>query len=193
MKTNWRKQLIEIFRWPGLAVGAAVTGVSGVNASMDETDGIRKWEGAMLDSVILPNTLNATATDRYAAHRSHRSHGSHRSHRSSSGGGYSPRPSPTPQTSPPPVTSPPATITPSPRAQPSTPSGAPKPTPQDLSMMTVRVQAALMRAGYYKGDIDGLLGPETRAALKSYQGAQGLSRTGRMDIDTLTRLGISVP
>ena len=34
-------------------------------------------------------------------------------------------------------------------------------------MMVVRVQAALMRLGYYDGDIDGLLGPETRSAITS--------------------------
>ena len=60
-------------------------------------------------------------------------------------------------------------------------------------MMVVRVQAALMRLGYYKGDIDGLLGPQTRAAITGYQNAQGLRPTGHMDIETLTRLGISIP
>ncbi len=60
-------------------------------------------------------------------------------------------------------------------------------------MMTVRVQAALMRFGYFNGDIDGIRGPQTRAAITSYQKAQGLPQTGRMDIDTLTRLGISIP
>ena len=60
-------------------------------------------------------------------------------------------------------------------------------------MMVVRVQAALMRLGYYNGDIDGLLGPQTRSAIKAYQTAQGLRQTGRMGIDTLTKLGISIP
>ncbi len=60
-------------------------------------------------------------------------------------------------------------------------------------MMVVRVQAALMRLGYYDGDIDGLLGPQTRSAITAYQKAQGLRQTGRMDIGTLTKLGISIP
>jgi peptidoglycan hydrolase-like protein with peptidoglycan-binding domain len=60
-------------------------------------------------------------------------------------------------------------------------------------MMTVRVQAALMRFGYFNGDIAGIRGPQTRAAITSYQKAQGLPQTGRMDIDTLMRLGISIP
>ena len=59
--------------------------------------------------------------------------------------------------------------------------------------MVVRVQAALMRLGYYNGDVDGLLGPLTRAALKSFQKAQGLTQTGRMDLETLSRLGIPIP
>jgi His-Xaa-Ser repeat protein HxsA len=59
--------------------------------------------------------------------------------------------------------------------------------------MVVRVQAALMRRGYFKGDIDGVLGPKTRDAIIAYQKAQGLKQTGRMDVDTLTKLGISIP
>ena len=59
--------------------------------------------------------------------------------------------------------------------------------------MVVRVQAALMRLGYYDGDIDGLLGPATRAGLKNFQKSQGLRQTGRIDLETLTRLGIPVP
>lgn len=59
--------------------------------------------------------------------------------------------------------------------------------------MVVRVQAALMRLGYYHGDIDGLLGPGTRSGLKNFQKSQGLKQTGRIDIETLTRLGIPIP
>jgi His-Xaa-Ser repeat protein HxsA len=59
-------------------------------------------------------------------------------------------------------------------------------------MMVVRVQAALMRLGYYNGDIDGLLGPMTREAITNFQSDRSLGKTGRMDIDTLTALGISV-
>ena len=59
--------------------------------------------------------------------------------------------------------------------------------------MVIRVQAALMRRGLYNGDIDGLLGPKTRAALRAFQQTEGISQTGRMDIATLTRLGITIP
>ncbi len=187
MRTIWRKQLFEILRWPALAVGAATTAVTVANASTDDEEEGWKKGDSNLNPVVLPNILNATATDRYAAHRSHRSHSSHRSHRSSSGGGYSPAPAPT-------LRLPPATAVPAPpAAQSYEPSIIPKPAPQDLSMMVVRVQAALMRLGYYNGDIDGLLGPQTRSAITAYQKAHGLPQTGRMDIDTLTKLGFSIP
>ncbi len=186
MRTIWRKRLFEILRWPALAVGAVATAVTVAKASTDEEEEGWKTDGSNLNPVVLPNTLNATATDRYAAHRSHSSHRSHRSHRSSSGGGYSPAPAPR-------TPSPSTTVPTVPKAQPTEPSIIPKPAPQDLSMMVVRIQAALMRLGYFNGDIDGLLGPQTRSAITSYQKAQGLRETGRMDIDTLTKLGISVP
>ena len=60
-------------------------------------------------------------------------------------------------------------------------------------MMVVRVQAALMRSGHYQGDIDGLLGESTRAALRAFQKENGIKQTGRMDIETLTLLGIPIP
>ncbi len=186
MRTIWRKRLFEILRWPALAVGAVATAVTVAKASTDEEEEGWKTDGSNLNPVVLPNTLNATATDRYAAHRSHSSHRSHRSHRSSSGGGYSPAPAPR-------TPSPSTTVPTIPKAQPTEPSIIPKPAPQDLSMMVVRVQAALMRLGYFNGDIDGLLGPQTRSAITAYQRAQGLRQTGRMDIDTLTKLGISIP
>ena len=175
MKAIWRKRLYDILRWPALAVGAAATTITGANASTDRGDGIHGKESPDLEPVILPNTLNVTADDRYAAHRSHSSHRSHRSHRSSGGGGYAP-----PSTMPAPRTTPPSI-------------DVPKPSPQNLSMMVVRVQAALMRLGYYNGDIDGLLGPETRSAITEFQKAKGLRPTGRMDINTLTKLGIAMP
>src|SRR5271157_768633 len=43
------------------------------------------------------------------------------------------------------------------------------------------VQAALARRGYYRGPIDGALGPETRNAIRSFQAHQGLPVTGQLD------------
>ena len=57
--------------------------------------------------------------------------------------------------------------------------------------MTMRVQVELMRLGYYKGKIDGKMGPGTKEALRAFQRAQGLAVTGVMDNPTLAKLGIS--
>ncbi len=156
--------------------------------------------------VLLPNKLNSNSEDLYAGHRSHSSHGSHGSHRSSSGGGYSAPKKYTPPSSLPTTPSYPSPSTPSTRPSkpvdlaPTQPLGktAPstevqKPNSADLSVMVVRVQAALMRRGFYNGDIDGLLGPNTRAAIIEFQKSHGLPQTGRMDIETLSGLGIAIP
>jgi Putative peptidoglycan binding domain len=45
--------------------------------------------------------------------------------------------------------------------------------------------------GYYGGDIDGVLGPQTRAALADYQQAHGLEPTGAVDQPTLETLGMT--
>jgi len=50
-----------------------------------------------------------------------------------------------------------------------------------------------MRLGYFNGDIDGVLGPATRASITTYQKDKKLKQTGRMDIETLTALGITIP
>ena len=52
------------------------------------------------------------------------------------------------------------------------------------------VQAALQEMGYYKGEVDGLLGPLTREALTGYQGDQGLTATAVIDEPTLDALGM---
>lgn len=51
-----------------------------------------------------------------------------------------------------------------------------------------RVQAALQRAGHYGAAVDGVPGPQTRAALRRYQRAQGLDVTGLPDQRTLLEL-----
>jgi hypothetical protein len=53
------------------------------------------------------------------------------------------------------------------------------------------VQATLQDMGYYKGEVDGLLGPLTREALASYQADQGLTQTEMIDEPTLDSLGMS--
>ena len=183
MRTRLLRKLPGPRCWAPLAVGAltaVVTGVRGAIAEDEAGASAALWTDV---PVLLPNTLNGGAEDRYAAHRSHSSHRSHRSHRSSAGGATRPAPG---------FPSAPSPVQPRPSA-PSDGQVPPRPTQQDLSNMVVRVQAALMRLGYYAGDIDGLLGPATRVALKSFQRSKGLPQTGRMDLETLSSLGIPIP
>jgi hypothetical protein len=50
------------------------------------------------------------------------------------------------------------------------------------------VQSALSRLGYYDSQVDGLFGPETRAAIRRYQHEIGSETTGRLTADEATRL-----
>src|SRR5438445_91844 len=52
------------------------------------------------------------------------------------------------------------------------------------------VQAELQQMGYYRGEVDGLLGPLTREALTAYQADQGLMTTAAIDEPTLDSLGM---
>jgi len=52
------------------------------------------------------------------------------------------------------------------------------------------VQAVLQEMGYYRGEVDGLLGPLTREALTAYQTDQGLATTAVIDQPTLDSLGM---
>ena len=51
-------------------------------------------------------------------------------------------------------------------------------------------QEALKAKGYDAGASDGAMGPRTRAALRSFQKAEGLRATGRLDADTRSKLGV---
>src|SRR6267142_1153795 len=53
------------------------------------------------------------------------------------------------------------------------------------------VQAELQEMGYYRGEVDGLLGPLPREALTAYQADQGLATTAAIDEPTLDSLGMS--
>jgi hypothetical protein len=53
------------------------------------------------------------------------------------------------------------------------------------------VQAALQDQGYYTGEVDGVLGPLTRAAIARYQQDHGLYITSAIDEPTLASLGMS--
>jgi carboxyl-terminal processing protease len=54
-----------------------------------------------------------------------------------------------------------------------------------------KVQKALQGRGADPGPVDGIMGPKTEAALKSFQKDQKLPETGRLDSETLAKLGVS--
>jgi His-Xaa-Ser repeat protein HxsA len=53
-----------------------------------------------------------------------------------------------------------------------------------------QVQSALAKEGYYRGAIDGSLGPATRSALRRYQRDHGLDVTGQIDQSVTEALGL---
>ena len=57
---------------------------------------------------------------------------------------------------------------------------------------TKMMQQALRDKGYDPGPIDGVQGPRTTAALKSFQQSENLDVTGRADAETLGKLGIGI-
>jgi His-Xaa-Ser repeat protein HxsA len=58
------------------------------------------------------------------------------------------------------------------------------------SSLEVDVQRALKRRGYYRGGLDGDIGPASRAAIRAYQSEHGLAINGRIDSALLRSLGI---
>jgi hypothetical protein len=54
--------------------------------------------------------------------------------------------------------------------------------------VTQAVQSALARRGYYRGAIDGVLGPETHNAIRSFQAQNGLAVTGQIDSSLIRSL-----
>ena len=55
----------------------------------------------------------------------------------------------------------------------------------------INVQFALQDWGYYAGATDGVLGPQTRAALAAFQADNGLAVTSTVDEPTLQTLGVA--
>jgi len=53
------------------------------------------------------------------------------------------------------------------------------------------VQTQLYNEGYYNGTIDGILGPDTRAAIADYQADHGLAVTAAIDEPTVESLGLA--
>lgn len=53
-----------------------------------------------------------------------------------------------------------------------------------------QIQAALKKAGFYKGKIDGRIGPKTKKAIKAFQKEKGLMPNGVVDSKTWAELNI---
>ena len=99
-----------------------------------------------------------------------------------------------PSPSAPPPTSPPSTTAapPSGSAPPSASSQASAPQHSSASGGTVQsAQQALQQGGFYKGTVDGKMGPHTRQAIRSFQQSKGLHATGHLNQKTLTALGVT--
>jgi peptidoglycan hydrolase-like protein with peptidoglycan-binding domain len=56
--------------------------------------------------------------------------------------------------------------------------------------IAAHAQEQLARRRYYRGEVDGIVGPETRRAIMRYQSDHDLSVTGRLDMDMLHALGL---
>lgn len=61
--------------------------------------------------------------------------------------------------------------------------------PVRVSRAQVRqIQQQLQKQGFYKGRIDGVMGPETRQAIARFQQQNGMQATGNLDQQTLAAL-----
>jgi hypothetical protein len=58
------------------------------------------------------------------------------------------------------------------------------------AMQVKEAQQALKTNGYDPGPVDGIMGPQTREAIKDFQNAKGLQATGTLDTQTAQSLGL---
>jgi len=65
-------------------------------------------------------------------------------------------------------------------------------TADEITDMVRKVQVALTIRGYKVGAATGAFNAKTQSALSAFQGAQGLSATGAMDLATLQALGVDL-
>src|SRR5438132_11535289 len=61
---------------------------------------------------------------------------------------------------------------------------------QSTNSIVAAAQDRLAREGYYRGQIDGIVGPGTRAAIGRFQSNHGLRVTGALTNEALARLGL---
>ena len=55
----------------------------------------------------------------------------------------------------------------------------------------MKAQESLQEKGYYKGSIDGIIGPATHKAIREFQKAESLPVNGQLDAQTANRLGVA--
>jgi N-acetylmuramoyl-L-alanine amidase len=60
----------------------------------------------------------------------------------------------------------------------------------DDGSIVAQVQQQLARAGYYYGPIDGVLGPRTQAAIRSFERANGLRVDGMISNELIATMGL---
>ena len=65
------------------------------------------------------------------------------------------------------------------------------PSGQGQQTEIMQLQQKLHAKGLYQGKVDGIDGPKTQAALRQYQGKNGLHQTGRLDQQTEQKLGLN--
>jgi hypothetical protein len=60
----------------------------------------------------------------------------------------------------------------------------------DIKDQVLQAQRRLQADQFYSGAMDGILGPNTKAAIRTYQAKHGLPETGELDLATRKALGI---
>jgi len=146
-------------------------------------------ESSIKNSTGLFTVFSAQKEIKTAQHRSHQSHSSHGSHRSSSSGSRSypsaiPAPTPTPRRSD--STAPSSILPKSSYSNQGTLSAT-----EQFVERAKRVQQGLTAYGYYSGEIDGKVGPLTKAALSKFQKDFSLTITGTITPEVLDAFGIT--
>lgn len=173
---------------------AVITGFLALDGAASELIEIDENLNENFMNGVKTASLNSHMPVFLAGHRSHSSHQSHSSHRSSSGGGYS---SPTPKKTPPARSDPLGQQERSSSTIPDVEDKQEKLTKslQDKKMkmnLIMRIQLVLSTLGFYTGDIDGLMGPATRASLNAFRRSRGIKISETLDVYTLNALGVSV-
>lgn len=184
-------------RLASLLPGFIVLNSSLTSAALIDDNDNTTYEG---QDFLAISPLNFKTPNFIAAHRSHSSHGSHSSHRSSSGSSsrsYTPStPSYNSGSSSSGNSSKNKFNNSDPLGQPSNPSYTSSPkkgnkASYDRIELIKKVQMSLYIQDYYRGGIDGILGPLLREAILSYRTDHNLPLSERIDALLLNSLGIA--